>query len=86
MNTERAEELLRAAVCRVAPDADLDALDPDDDLREGLELDSLDFLQVVEQLSERSGVRIDEEDYPRLATRSGAVRWLATCGDPAFET
>jgi acyl carrier protein len=61
----------------VAPDADLDGLAPDADLRETLELDSLDFLQVIELLSERAGVRIDEEDYQFLATLGGAATWLA---------
>jgi acyl carrier protein len=69
--------MIRTVLHQVAPDADLDKLAGDDDLREILELDSLDFLQVVELLSERSGVRIDEEDYPRLSTMDAAVRWLS---------
>ena len=77
MTPEQAERLVRIVLHEVAPDADLDALDPDADLREALELDSLDFLQVVELLSERSGVRIDEEDYPRLRTLSTAVQLFA---------
>lgn len=76
MNTERAEALIRTVIHEVAPDADLAALPPDADLRETLELDSLDFLQVVELLSERTGVRIEEEDYPRLATLAEASAWL----------
>ena len=32
---------------------------------------------IVELLSERSGLRIDEEDYPRLRTLGTAVHWLA---------
>lgn len=55
---------------------DPDALSPDADLRETLELDSLGFLRVVELLSERAHVRIDEEDYPFLATLTGAATWL----------
>jgi acyl carrier protein len=43
-----------------------------------LELDSLDFLSLVELLSERTGVRIDEEDYPELTTLSDATRFLVT--------
>jgi acyl carrier protein len=73
-----AEKLVRTCVHEVAPEADLDALPPDADLRESLQLDSLDFLQVVELLCERSGVRIDEEDYPRLATLAGAVEFLSS--------
>jgi acyl carrier protein len=77
MTPEQAEAMVRAVLHEVAPDADLDAIRDDADLRETLELDSLDFLQVVELLSERSGQRIDEEDYPRLRTLGSAVHWLA---------
>ena len=77
MTPEQAEQMVRAVLHEVAPDADLDALRDDADLREALELDSLDFLQVVELLSERSGLRIDEEDYARLRTLGTAVHWLA---------
>lgn len=77
MTPEQAEQMIRTTLHQVAPDADLDALGPDEDLRETLELDSLDFLQVVEVLSERSGVRIEEDDYPQLGTLNQAVRWLS---------
>ncbi|HEX6873908.1 MAG TPA: acyl carrier protein [Micromonosporaceae bacterium] len=77
MNTTEADRLLRVCVHEVAPEADLTTLAPDTDLREALHLDSLDFLQVVELLSERTGQRIDEDDYPRLATMAGATAFLA---------
>lgn len=77
MTDEQAEKALRAALHEVAPDADLGALTGDADLRECLELDSLDFLRLVELLSKASGVRIEEQDYPHLATFGSAVRWLA---------
>jgi hypothetical protein len=41
-----------------------------------LELDSLDFLAFVEQLSGRCGQRIDEDDYPHLRTLPGCTRFL----------
>jgi acyl carrier protein len=47
-----------------------------DGRRSRLAMDSLDFLQVVELLSERGGCRIDEDDYPKLATLSSAVKFL----------
>ena len=76
MKTIDAEQLVRSCVREVAPDADLAALDPKADLREALYLDSLDFLRLVELLSERSGRRIDEEDYPRIGSLSDAVAFL----------
>lgn len=66
------------ALRSVVPDADVDALDPDEPLRDALELDSLDFLSFVEDLSARTGVRIEEDDYPQLQTLSGCVRFVDT--------
>lgn len=65
-----------AAVRRIVPDADVENLDADADLRQTFELDSLDFLGFVELLSERSGVRIDEEDYPALRSLSSITELL----------
>ncbi len=78
MTPEQAEQAIRTALHQVAPDAALDTLGFDDDLRETLGLDSLDFLQVVELLSDRTGVRIDEDDYPQLSTMGSAVHWLSS--------
>jgi acyl carrier protein len=60
----------------VAPEADLDALDPEEDLREALDIDSMDALNVVIALHERLGVDIPEADYPKLVTLDGMVGYL----------
>jgi len=52
-------------------------LTPDTDLRDGLGLDSLDFLRFVEILSEQTGRQIAEDDYPQLATLASAAKFLA---------
>lgn len=73
------------ALAAVAPDADLSSLDPDAEMAEELDLDSMDFLNVVGELSERLGVDIPERDYPQLSTLVGAVAYLeaATTGATA---
>ncbi len=76
MTRDEALEAVRASLLGVVPDADLDSLGEDEDVRDALELDSLDFLAVVEVLSQRSGVRIDEDDYPALRSLGGAVAFL----------
>jgi acyl carrier protein len=76
VNTEQANQLLRACLHEVAPEKDLSTVPADADLAETLRLDSLDFLQVVELLSQRGGIRIDEEDYPRLATLASAAELI----------
>ncbi|NKQ51825.1 acyl carrier protein [Amycolatopsis sp. K13G38] len=59
-----------------ATETELDALGPDENLRDALELDSMDFLTFVERLSTETGHRIDEDDYPRLVTLGSCIEFL----------
>lgn len=77
MTLEQASLTIRSVLGEIAPDADCDALPAGADIRDTLELDSLDFLNFVEMLSQRSGQRIDEDDYPRLATLASGSEFLA---------
>ncbi|MDF2977068.1 MAG: phosphopantetheine-binding protein [Actinomycetospora sp.] len=77
---EAARALVRAGLARIAPGPDLDALGDTADVRDALELDSLDFLAFVEHLSRTTGVRIDEDDYPRLRTVADAAAFLVAAG------
>lgn len=77
MTPHQAREQIGYALKRAAPGSDIDAIDPDAELRDVLDLDSLDFLQFVQILSETSGHRIDEDDYPELATLNSSIRFLA---------
>lgn len=78
MSTQEALDLVKKAIVQVAPDADLSTLALDDEFRDDLELDSLDFLSFVETLSDLSGYRIEEDDYRHLTTLAGAAAFLAT--------
>ncbi len=75
------EHQLRDAVIRalieVAPDIDPDAIDPDSDLYEQLDIDSMDFLNVVVAIHDQTGIEIPERDYPKLSTLNDAVAYLA---------
>ncbi|MFB7223579.1 acyl carrier protein [Streptomyces sp. NPDC056227] len=76
MNHTEARDIAKESIASVIPDADLAILGPDDYFRDVLEMDSLDFLSCVETLSERTGVRIDDEDTPRLTTLSDSADFL----------
>ncbi|MEV5875417.1 acyl carrier protein [Streptomyces sp. NPDC052101] len=76
LNNAEALSVVKESIAQIIPDADFTLVEPDDKFRDVLELDSLDFLSLVELLSERTGVRIDEEDYPELTTLSDASRFL----------
>ena len=75
------EQQLRAVVIsvltEVAPDIDPVAVDPDIDLVEQLDIDSMDFLNVIVAINERTGIEIPERDYPKLSTVNDAVSYLA---------
>ena len=60
----------------IAPEADFGELSDDEDMREALDLDSMDFLNFVIGLNKASGVNIPEADYPKLFTMKGVVAYL----------
>ncbi|MGC0336045.1 acyl carrier protein [Streptomyces sp. SLBN-8D4] len=82
MNRTEALDMVRESISRVVPGADIAALGPDDAFRDVLEMDSLDFLSFVEVLSERSGVRIEDEDTTRLTTLSDSADFLLARSAP----
>jgi acyl carrier protein len=61
----------------IAPEADFAALSGDEDLREALDLDSIDFMNFIIALHERTGIDIPEADYPKLRTLDGAAAYVA---------
>jgi acyl carrier protein len=77
----RTEQQLREVVIRaltdVAPEIDPVAIDPDTDLAEQLDIDSMDFLNIVVAIHEQTGIEIPERDYPKLSTLGDAVSYLA---------
>lgn len=60
----------------IAPDQDLSSLKDDVSFREQLELDSMDFLDIVMELRKRYRIQIPEEDYPKLASMASTVAYL----------
>lgn len=61
----------------IAPDTDPSSLAGGQDIREGLDIDSMDFLNFVAALHQRTGIDIPEADYPKLFTLDGVSRYLA---------
>ena len=75
-----APEEIRSAVLDIlediAPDEDLSGLEDDKAFRAQLELDSMDFLDIVMELRKRYRVQIPEEDYEHLESMSSTVGYL----------
>jgi acyl carrier protein len=61
---------------QVAPEAELDLVDPAADLRAELDLDSMDFLNLVEGLKEGTGVDIPESAYAQVRSLDGLADYL----------
>ena len=76
MNEADIRVILQEELGNVAPEMDLRKLDPSADLREALDIDSMDFLNFVIAVHHRLGVNIPELDYPKLMTLDSAVAYL----------
>ncbi len=74
-NAEIREEVLEI-LKSIAPDEDLSQLDDEVNFREQLELDSMDFLDIVMELRKRHRVQIPEDDYLNLASMNSTVAYL----------
>ena len=60
----------------IAPDEDLSELKDEIPFREQLEMDSMDFLDIVMELRKRHRIQIPEEDYGNLASMESTVKYL----------
>lgn len=80
MNEQDARAAVQAAIGKVAPDVDLAEMDEAARFRQDLELDSLDFLRLVETIDTATGVDIPERDYPAVATVKGLIGYLQAHG------
>lgn len=76
MTSEEISMVIIDIIKDIDEEADFDGLDPDKPLRDQLELDSMDFLDIVMELRKRYKLQIPEDDYPRLATLNSCVAYL----------
>jgi acyl carrier protein len=61
---------------KLAPEIELGEIDPAVDLREQVDLDSMDILNLAIAIHEATGVDIPEADYPQMASIYGCVSYL----------
>ena len=77
MTESEIRALAAEALAGIAPEADLASVGDGEDLREALDLDSMDFLNFVIALSQKTGRKIPEADTPKLFTMKGLLAYLA---------
>ncbi|MFD5277650.1 acyl carrier protein [Pseudarthrobacter sp. NPDC058362] len=80
MTQQEARTAVQSALSQVAPDVGPGDLAAGARLRQDLELDSLDFLRLIETVARDTGVDIPEQDYPSVATVGGLVDYIAAHG------
>jgi acyl carrier protein len=74
---EQVRRAIFETLAAIAPELDSASIAPDKPLREQVDLDSFDFLNVIIGLHQKLGVQIPEADYGRLLTLDGAVEYLS---------
>ncbi len=77
MTATQVRQIVVDIIADIAPDEDVTALDDSKSLREQLDLDSMDFLDIVMELRKRHKVEVPQEDYPKLATLESCVAYLS---------
>jgi len=77
MNEVEIRKAVQEELNNIAPEADLASVDPGADLREAIDIDSMDFLTFITAIHHRLGVDIPELDYPKLVTLDGAVKYIS---------
>lgn len=78
MTEEEIKAAILAEIDNIAPGSIPNDLDPESDMRETMDLDSMDMLNLLAALHKRLGVDVPEADAPKLVTLNGAVTYLAT--------
>lgn len=76
MTRDEIKYLILDIIQNIDEEAEFDGLDEDKPLRDQLDLDSMDFLDIVMELRKRHKLQIPEEDYPQLATMKSCVNYL----------
>lgn len=76
MNADEAKQIAVAMLLSIAPEVDAEELQPDRPLRKQVDLDSMDWLNFLLGLNEKTGVEIPEADYVKLVTLDDVVNYL----------
>lgn len=77
MTKEQIRDAVLEILQDIAPDEDISGLKDDVSFREQMELDSMDFLDIVMELRRRYHVNIPEEEYTALNSMASTVEYLA---------
>lgn len=77
MTDKDVRDAIYASLHAVAPEIDLAEIDPAKPIGPQMDVDSIDFLNVLLYIHERTGVDIPERDYPKVQTIDDTVTYVA---------
>ena len=77
MTSEEVRQAVVDIISEIAPDEDLSSLKGDAPLRDQLDLDSMDFLDIVMELRKQHKIEVPADDYSHLDTLDGCVEYLS---------
>ncbi|MEQ9824762.1 MAG: acyl carrier protein [Puniceicoccaceae bacterium] len=76
MTADEVKKIILEIIAEIAPDEDLSDVKPDVRLRDQLDLDSMDFLDIVMELRKQHGIEVPESDYQKLASLDSCADYL----------
>ncbi len=76
MTDEEVRQVVFRLLKKIAPDTEPEKLNPDDDIRRTLEIDSFDALQFVVALDDHFGIETPEADYGKITTLKSVVNYI----------
>ena len=76
MNKEKIKQIVLDIIAEIAPDEDLSDVKPEIRLRDQLDLDSMDFLDIVMELRKRFNIEVPESDYKELVSMASCIKYL----------
>lgn len=76
MTKDETKQIVIDIIADIAPDEDTTNIKPDVRLRDQLQLDSMDFLDIVMELRKRHNIEVPEADYPQLASLDSCAEYL----------
>jgi acyl carrier protein len=76
MTAEEIRAMVVEVIHEIVPDEDVSNLKGDVRLRDQIEMDSMDFLDIMMELRKRYGIKVPEEDYMKFSTLDGSVAYL----------
>ncbi|MBK1879970.1 MULTISPECIES: acyl carrier protein [Pelagicoccus] len=76
MTKDECKQVVLDIIAEIAPDEDLSDVKGDVALREQLDLDSMDFLDIVMELRKQHSIEVPEADYVQLASLDSCAEYL----------